>query len=189
MKILLSLLFLSAVVVAGCANKERVNSNSMHLNTAETITVSDIETVVVDLIKRMQDDAAFKEQVVLNKNKKPSLQLDSISNFSNRRLFRELGLVREYLLKTLQETGLFEIIADTNPRELASKISRDSKKNDMDIAFQQAFDSRQPADYLLRGTYRCSRNGDMYSHVLSLQLIDVKTGFQVWSDIAEITKE
>ena len=115
MKILLSLLFLSAVVVAGCANKERINSNSMRLNTAETITVSDIETMVVDLIKTMLDDGAFKEQVVLNKNKKPSLQIDSISNFSNRRLFRELGLVREYLLKTLQETGLFEIIADTNP--------------------------------------------------------------------------
>ena len=189
MKILLSLLFLSAVVVAGCANKERVNSNSMHLNTAETITVSDIETMVVDLIKRMQDDAAFKEQVVLNKNKKPSLQIDNISNFSNRRAFQELGLVREYLLITLQKTGLFEIIADTNPRELASKISRDSKINDMDIASQQAFDSSQPADYLLGGTYRCSRNGDMYSHVLSLQLIDVKKSLVVWSDIAEITKE
>lgn len=189
MKILLSLLFLSAVVVAGCANKERVNSNSMRLNTAETITVSDIETMVEDLIERMQDDAAFKEQVVLNKNIKPSLQIDSISNFSNRRSFRELGLVREYLLKTLQETGLFEIIADTNPRELASKISRDSKMNDMDIAFQQAFDSRQPADYLLRGTYRCFRNGDMYSHVLSLQLIDVKKSLVVWSDMSEIIRK
>lgn len=192
MKILLSLLFLSAVVVAGCANKERFNSNSMRLNTAETITTHEIKTIVAELVERIQTDEGFKESydlLVANKNQKPSLQIDSISNFSNRRSFQELGLVREYLLKTFQETGLFEIIADTNPRELASKISRDSKINDMDIASQQAFDSRQPADYLLGGTYRCYRNGDMYSHVLSLQLIDVKKSLVVWSDIAEITKE
>ena len=59
----------------------------------------------------------------------------------------------------------------------------------MDIAFQQAFDSRQPADYLLRGTYRCSRNGDMYSHVLSLQLIDVKKSLVVWYDMSEIIRK
>jgi PBP1b-binding outer membrane lipoprotein LpoB len=53
----------------------------------------------------------------------------------------------------------------------------------------QHFGQHVSADYQIYGRYRKFHDGDRYTYELSLQLIDIATGKQVWSDLAEVAKE
>lgn len=197
MKKLLSILSLSAILFAGCANHGYVNPNSVNFDKASNETIYDIKTAVADLVEKMQDDEAFKEHYDLlaaSKNAKPVLQIGNIENNTTERIIPKLNSAKIRLEIALRKTRLFEITDDANTRESVSETLVESITKNVEVGLKnddnvQVSGIHKSADYQMYGIYRPFKDGDRYTYELTLKLIDIKTGFQVWSDIAEITKE
>ncbi len=197
MKKILSLLSLSAILFAGCANHGYVNPNSVNFDKASNETIYDIKTAVADLVEKMQDDEAFKEHYDLlaaSKNAKPVLQIGNIENHAKERIIPKLNSARKRLEIALRKTRLFEITDDANSQESVSETLAESITKNVEVGLKnddnlQVFGTHKSADYQMYGIYRSFEDGDRYTYELTLKLIDIKTGFQVWSEIAEIAKE
>lgn len=196
MKKILSLLSLSAILFAGCVNHGYVNPNSVHFDKASNETIYDIKTAVADLVEKMQDDEAFKEHYdLLSATKgKPVLQIGNIENYTTERITQKLNSARRRLEIALRKTQIFEITDDANSAESVSETLVESITKNVDVGLKnddnlQVFGAHKSADYQMYGIYRSFKDGDRYTYELTLKLIDIKTGLQVWSDIAEITKE
>lgn len=197
MKKLLSLLSLSAILFAGCVNHGYVNPNSVHFDKASNATIYDIKTAVADLVEKMQDDDDFKEHYDLlaaSKNAKPVLQIGNIDNYTEDRILLKLNSARRRLEIALRKTGLFEITDDANTRESVSETLVESITKNVEVGLKnddnlQVLKTHKSADYQMYGKYCSFPDGDRHTYELTLKLIDIKTGFQVWSDFAEIAKE
>lgn len=197
MKKILSLLSLSAILFAGCVNHGYVNPNSVHFDKASNETIYDIKSAVADLVEKMQDDDDFKEHYDLlaaSKNAKPVLQIGNIENNTSERITQRLNSARRRLEIALRKTRLFEITDDANSRESVSETLVESITKNVEVGLKnddnlQVFGTHKSADYQMYGIYRSFEDGDRYTYELTLKLIDIKTGFQVWSEIAEIVKE
>lgn len=197
MKKLLSLLSLSAILFAGCVNHGYVNPNSVHFDKASNATIYDIKTAVADLVEKMQDDDDFKEHYDLlaaSKNAKPVLQIGNIENNTSERITLRLNSARRRLEIALRKTRLFEITDDANSRESVSETLVESITKNVEVGLKnddnvQASGIHKSADYQMYGIYSPFKDGDRHTYELTLELIDIKTGLQVWSGIAEIVKE
>ena len=197
MKKILSLLSLSALLFAGCANHGYVNPNSVHFDKASNATIYDIKTAVSDLVEKMQDDEAFKDHYDMLSAKKgetPVLQIGNIVNNTEERILQKLNSARRRLEIALRKTRLFEITDDADSAESVSETLAVSITKNVELGLKnddnmQAFGTHKSADYQMYGKYRSFQDGDRHTYELTLQLIDIKTGLQVWSDIAEIAKE
>lgn len=197
MKKILSLLSLSAILFAGCANHGYVNPNSVHFEKASNETIYDIKTAVADLVEKMQDDEAFKDHYDMLSAKKgetPVLQIGNIENHAKERIIPKLNSARRRLEIALRKTRLFEITDDANSQESVSETLAESITKNVEVGLKnddnlQVFGTHKSADYQMYGIYRSFEDGDRHTYELTLKLIDIKTGFQVWSDIAEIAKE
>lgn len=197
MKKILSLLSLSALLFAGCVNHGYVNPNSVHFDKASNETIYDIKTAVADLVEKMQDDEDFKDHYDLlaaSKNAKPVLQIGNIVNNTTERTIHKLNAARRRLEIALRKTRLFEITDDANSAESVSETLVESIAKNAEMGLKgddnvQVFGTHKSADYQMYGIYRSFKDGDKYTYELTLQLIDIKTGLPVWSDIVEFAKE
>lgn len=197
MKKILSLLSLSAILFAGCANHGYVNPNSVNFDKASNETIYDIKTAVADLVEKMQDDEAFKDHYDMLSAKKgetPVLQIGNIENYTKDRNLQKLNSARRRLEIALRKSRLFDIVDDVHSAESVSETLAESITKNVEVGLKnddnlQVFGTHKSADYQIYGIYRSFEDGDRYTYELTLKLIDIKTGLQVWSDIAEIAKE
>ena len=197
MKKILSLLSLSAILFAGCVNHGYVNPNSVHFDKASNETIYDIKTAVADLVEKMQDDEAFKDHYDMLSAKKgetPVLQIGNIENYTKDRNLQKLNSARRRLEIALRKSRLFDIVDDVHSAESVSETLAESITKNVEVGLKnddnlQVFGTHKSADYQMYGIYRSFEDGDRYTYELTLKLIDIKTGLQVWSDIAEIAKE
>ena len=197
MKKILSLLSLSAILFAGCANHGYVNPNSVNFDKASNETIYDIKTAVADLVEKMQDDEAFKDHYDMLSAKKgetPVLQIGNIVNYTKDRNLQKLNSARRRLEIALRKSRLFDIVDDVHSAESVSETLAESITKNVEVGLKnddnlQVFGTHKSADYQMYGIYRSFEDGDRYTYELTLKLIDIKTGLQVWGDIAEIAKE
>ena len=192
-------LFASVFLFAGCARPPHGYVNPANENFArpEVATLYDMKTAVADLVAKMQDDEGFREHYELLASKKgdlPVLQIGNIENYTSERVAQKLESARRRLEIALRKTRLFDITddaasAESVSEEVAESITRNANIGLNDGAGLQAFGEHVSADYQMRGRYRAFSDGGRYSYELSLQLIDLHNGKQVWSDIADVEKE
>lgn len=188
---------LAALALAGCAHHGYVNPASMNFDRPENATLYDMKTAVADLVGKMQADEGFQEHYELLASKKgelPVLQIGNIANYSQSRVTQKLESARRRIETALRKTRLFDIVDDAASAESVSEELADSLTKNAAIGLKnddglQAFGEHASADYEMRGRYREFHDGDRYAYELSLQLIDLHNGKQVWSDIADIDKE
>lgn len=188
---------LSAVLLCGCAHHGYVHPSAMNFDRPENATLYDMKAMVADLVGKMQDDEGFQEHYELLASKKrdlPVLQIGNIENYSTTRAQQKLESVRRRLEVALRKTRLFDIVDDAASAESVSETLAESLTVNADIGLKndeglQAFGRHASADYQMYGRYRAFVDGGRYSYELTLQLIDLHTGKQVWSDIGETDKE
>ena len=160
-------------------------------------TLHDMKASVSGLVAVMLADEGFREAYELRSARKgalPVLQIGDIENLTDERVSQKLESARRRLEIALRKTRLFDIVDDAASAEsisetLAGSIAANADaglKNDDNL---QHFGEHVSADYQMYGRYRKFHDGDRFSYELSLQLIDLATGKQVWSDLAEIAKE
>jgi PBP1b-binding outer membrane lipoprotein LpoB len=174
-----------------------VNPASENFARPEVETLYDMKAAVADLVAKMQDDDGFQEHYELLASKKgdrPVLQIGNIENYTTERVAQKLESARRRLEIALRKTRLFDITDDAASAEsvsedVAESITRNANIGLNNCAGLQEFGEHVSADYLMRGRYRAFADGGRHSYELSLQLIDLHNGKQIWSDIADIEKE
>lgn len=182
---------------AGCVHHGYVDPSSMHFDRPSRATLYDMKTAVADLVAKMQDDEGFQEHYELLASKKkdlPVLQIGNIENYTGDRVQQKLESARRRLEIALRKTRLFDIVDDAASAESVSETLADSLAANANIGLKgdeglQAFGQHASADYQMYGRYRSFQDGDRYAYEVSLQLIDLHNGKQVWSDVAEVDKE
>lgn len=189
---------LAALVLAGCAKPHGyVDPGSIHFDKPGNATLYDMKTAVAKLVDQMKTDEGFQEHYELLASKKrdlPVLQIGNIENLSGSRVQQKLESARRRLETALRKTRLFDIVDDAAAAESVSETLADSLAANANVGLKnddglQHFGEHASADYQMYGRYREFADGDRHSYELSLQLIDLHNGKQVWSDIAEIDKE
>ncbi len=188
----------AATLLAGCRHGY-VNPESVHFDRPERATVYDVKSAVADLVAKMQDDEGFKEHYALLAAKKkggdlPVLQIGNIDNLTQDRVTQKLESARRRLEIALRKTRLFDITDDAASAEsvsetLADSITKNANVGLNDGANLQRFGEHVSADCQIYGRYRSFKDGNRYTYELSLQLIDISNGKQIWSDLAEVAKE
>lgn len=193
-----STLFAALVLLAGCVHHHGyVDPSSMHFDKPEHATHHDMNAMVAALVQRLQDDEGFQEHYDLLASKKlslPVLQIGNIENYSGDRVQQKLESARRRLETALRKTRLFDIVDDASSAESVSEALAESLTVNADIGLKngdglQNFGKHVSADYQIYGRYRSFSEGDRHSHELELQLIDLHSGLQIWSDIGETDKE
>ena len=192
-----AVLFASVLFVSGCVQHGYVNPASENFARPEVATLYDMKTAVADLVVQMQDDEGFQEHYELLASKKddlPVLQIGNIENYSEERVTQKLESARRRLETALRKTRLFDITDDAASAESVSEEMAESITVNADIGLNdgvnlQNFGKQCSADYQMYGRYREFEDGGRHSYELSLQLIDLHNGKQVWSSIADIDKE
>lgn len=183
-------------LVVGCRHGY-VNPASMNFDKPEHETIYDMKAAVADFVQKMQGDEGFQEAYELKASKKgslPVLQIGNIENYTDERVRQKLESARRRLEIALRKTRLFDITDDAASAEsvtetLANSIVKNAEgglKGDDNL---QHFGEHISADYQIYGRYRKFHDGDRYTYELTLQLIDIATGKQLWSDLAEVAKE
>lgn len=189
---------LAALVLAGCATPHGyVDPASIHFDRPDNATLYDMKTAVADLVDKMKSDEGFQEHYELLASKKhdlPVLQIGNIDNISTNRVQQKLESARRRLETALRKTRLFDIVDDAASAESVSETLAESLTVNANVGLKnddglQHFGEHASADYQMYGRYREFADGDRHSFELSLQLIDLHNGKQVWSDIADIEKE
>ena len=184
------------IATTGCRHGY-VNPASMNFDKPEHETLYDLKTCVADLVQKMQNDEGFREAYELKAAKKgslPVLQIGNIENYTNERVTQKLESARRRLEIALRKTRLFDITDDATSAESISDDLADSIVKNAEVGLKgddnlQHFGEHDSADYQIYGRYRKFHDGDRYTYELSIQLIDIATGRQVWSDLAEVAKE
>lgn len=156
----------------------------------------DIKTAVASLVEKMQDDEGFHEHYDLrlaDKGSLPVLQIGNIDNMSEERVIQKLESARRRLEIALRKTRLFDITDDAASSESVSAALADSIQQNAGIGLNdganlQRFGTHVSADYQIYGRYRSFGESGRRIHELSLQLIDLATGKQVWSDLEEVVQ-
>lgn len=182
---------------AGCVHHGYVDPSSMNFDRASRATLYDMKTAVADLVAKMQDDEGFQKHYELLASKKkdlPVLQIGNIKKYTRDRVQQKLESARRRLEIALRKTRLFDIVDDAASAESVSGTLADSLVTNANIGLKgddglQAFGQHASADYQIYGRYRAIRDGGRHIYELSLQLIDMHNGKQVWSDVAEVDKE
>lgn len=182
---------------AGCVHHGYVDPASMHFDRPERATLYDMKAAVADLVAAMQADEGFLENYELlaaRKGELPVLQIGNIENYSGDRVAQKLESARRRLEIALRKTRLFDVTDDAASAESVTDALADSLAANANAGLKgdgglQAFGEHAEADYQMYGRYRAFADGLRHSYELSLQLIDLHTGKQVWSDLAEIDKE
>ncbi len=190
--------FLAVALLAGCRHGY-VNPASSHFDRPERATINDVKSTVADLVAKMQDDEGFQEHYGLLAAKKksgdlPVLQIGNIENLTQDRVAQKLESARRRLEIALRKTRLFDITDDAASRESISETLAASMTQNADVGLKdgenlQHFGKHVSADYQMYGRYRSFKDGDRYTYELSLQLIDLSNGKQIWSDLSEVAKE
>lgn len=189
---------LAALVLVGCANPHGyVDPASIHFDRPDNATLYDMKTAVADLVDKMTTDDGFQEHYELLASKKhdlPVLQIGNIDNITTNRVQQKLESARRRLETALRKTRLFDIVDDAASAESVSETLAESLAVNANVGLKnddglQHFGKHASADYQMYGRYREFADGDRHSFELSLQLIDLHTGKQIWSDIADIEKE
>lgn len=196
MKTALTIL-IAFVLLAGCAHHGYVEPTTQNFDRPSKATLYDMKTAVADLVKQMQDDEGFQEhyeRMAAEKRDLPVLQIGNIDNISTNRVQQKLESARRRLETNLRKTQLFDIVDDAGSAESVSETLAESLVINANVGLKgddglQHFGKHASADYQMYGRYREFADGDRHSFELSLQLIDLHTGKQVWSDIADIEKE
>ena len=163
----------------------------------EKETLFDMKTSISMLVAKMQQDEGFKDAYEMKETKKgslPVLQIGNIENLTDERVMQKLESARRRLEIALRKTGLFEITDDAASAESVSETLAGSLAANANAGLKgndnlQHFGAHVSADYQMYGRYRKFHDGDRYTYELSLQMIDISTGRQVWSDLAEVAKE
>jgi len=187
---------IAAALFAGC-HHGYVDPTSIHFDKAERATISDMNIVVARLVEKMQDDEGFQEHYELLAAKKgslPVLQIGNIENYTQDRVTQKLESARRRLEIALRKTRLFDFTDDAASAESVSEALADSITKNANIGLNdganlQHFGTHVSADYQMYGRFRSFHDGDRYTYELSLQLIDLSNGKQIWSDLAEVAKE
>ena len=189
---------LAILLLAGCVRHGYVNPSTLNFDRPGNATLYDMKTAVADLVGKMQDDEGFQEHYELLASKKhdlPVLQIGNIDNISTNRLAtQKLESARRRLETALRKTRLFDIVDDAASAESVSETLAESLAANANVGLKnddglQHFGEHASADYQMYGRYREFADGGRHSFELSLQLIDLHNGKQVWSDIADIEKE
>ena len=191
--------FIAILCAAGCVQPPHgyVNPTSENFARPEVATLYDMKTAVADLVAKMQDDEGFREHYELlasKKNDLPVLQIGNIDPISTNRVGQKTESVRRRLETALRKTRLFDITDDAFSAESVSAEMAESIAVNADIGLNdgnnlQHFGQHVSADYQMYGRYREFEDGGRHSYELSLQLVDLRNGKQVWSDFADIDKE
>ena len=174
-----------------------VNPESMNFDKPKHETIYDLKTCVANLVQKMQNDEGFREAYDLKMAKKrslPVLQIGNIENKTTERVTQKLQSARRRLEIALRKTRLFDITDDAASTESVSDTIAGSIVTNAEVGLKgddnpQHFGEHVSADYQIYGRYRKFHDGDRYTYELSLQLIDIATGKQIWSDLAEVAKE
>ena len=185
-------------MASGCRHGY-VDPSSVHFDRPERATVSDMKTVVARLVAEMQSDEGFQENYDLKAARKeggalPVLQIGNIENLTQERMTQKLESARRRLEIALRKTRLFDITDDAASAESVSETLATSIVENANVGLKgddnlQHFGKHVSADYQMYGRFRSFRDGDRYTYELSLQLIDISDGRQVWGDLAEVAKE
>ena len=187
----------SILLLTGCVHHGYVNPTRENFDKPENATLYDMKTAVADLVAKMQGDEGFQEHYELLASKKrdlPVLQIGNITNYTEERVTQKLESARRRLEIALRKTRLFDIVDDAASAESVSEELAESLTENANVGLKgddglQAFGEHASADYQMYGRYRAFRDGNRHSYELTLQLIDLHNGKQVWSDIAEVEKE
>lgn len=189
---------LAACCLAGCAHPHGyVDPSTINFDRPENATLYDTKTAVANLVDKLKADEGFQEHYELLASKKrdlPVLQIGNIANLSTSRVQQKLESARRRLETALRKTRLFDIVDDAASAESISDALAESLTVNANVGLKnedglQAFGEHASADYAMLGRYREFHDGDRYSYELSLQLIDLHNGKQVWSDFADFEKE
>lgn len=167
------------------------------LSPSNQVTLSDMKTAVADLVAKMQDDEGFRahyDRLASQKEDLPVLQIATIENYTADRVSQKLESARRRLEIALRKTRLFDIVDDAASAESVSKALADTLVANANAGLKgneglQSFGQHASADYQIFGRYRTFADGERHIYELTLQLIDLASGKQVWSDVAEIDKE
>lgn len=185
-------------LLAGCVQHHGyVESTRENFHRPEVATLQDMKQAVAELVGMMQGDEGFQEHYELLASKKhdlPVLQIGNIVNYSDERVTQKLESARRRLETALRQTRLFDIVDDAASPESISEEMAESMEINADVGLKKganlkAFKEHADADYQVYGRYREFEDGGRYSYELSLQLIDLHTGKQIWSGIADIDKK
>lgn len=186
----------AGMALTGCRHGY-VNPASMNFDEPKHETLYDLKTCVANLVQKMQGDEGFQEAYDLKASKKgslPVLQIGNIRNYTGERVTQRLESARRRLETALRKTQLFDITDDAASAESVSETIADSIVTNANVGLKgddnlQHFGQHVSADYQIYGRYRRFHDGDRYTYELSLQLIDLATGKQVWGDLTEVAKE
>ncbi len=187
-----------AALLAGSVGcRHYVNPGSVNFVSRGTATLYDLRTAEESLVQRMANDEGFRiayGQKAAEKGGLPVLQMGNIDNLTDERVAQKLESLRRRLEIDLRKTRLFEITDDAASAESTSGILADSIVQNADLGLKggdnvQHVGRHVSADYQMYGRYRKFHEGRRHTYELSLQLIDIATGKQVWSDLAEVAKE
>lgn len=198
MKTILPATLLAAALLVGCAHHGYVAPPTAPGGfQPEKETLHDMKLVVAELVAAMQQDEGFQDAFKLKEAKKgalPVLQIGNIENLTDERVTQKLESARRRLEIALRKTRLFDIVDDAASAESVSETLADSIEKNANVGLKgddnlQHFGAHASADYQMYGRYRKFHDGDRHTYELSLQLIDIATGKQVWSDVSEVAKK
>lgn len=125
-------------------------------------------------------DDGFQENYrvfVDQQNRRPLVRVGVIRNESAEQRYGMLASMRDHLMAYLGATRLFELLADESMDAVPGG------------GIPVPASSEDSADYLMQGRYREFQDGNRQFRELSLQLIDLHDGRQIWNGIAEIERK
>lgn len=189
---------LAAALFVGCAVPRGEMAAPIPVSApSDADGLPDMRTAVAKIVAEMREDAAFQDaygRIRAKKESVPVIQIGNIENVSGERAMQRLESARRRLEVELRRTGLFEIADDAASGESVSDELAESLVRNAETGLKagtglQHFGEHAAADCQLYGRYRTYRDGGRDVRELSLQIVDLATGKQIWSDLVEVADE
>lgn len=188
------LLFVAALaaLAAGCETESvYVKQGTIIEGKAEALTMYDFDATTEEILAAMRKDDGFiasYNEIKTALGKRPMIAMGPFRNITESRIQDRLESVRNTARVTLRKSGLFRIKNDDLTDDVINRVTQSREKGLEDNSLVQIFGTQDPPTLYVTGEIRAFRDGRFYTYRVWLQMTDLTTGEEVWSDEKTVIK-
>lgn len=181
-----------AALASGCETESvYVKSDTIIEGRADAMTMYDFDATTEALITAMRRDDGFMAsygEIKAELGKRPVVAVGPFKNRTDSRIQDRLESMRNKTRVSLRKTGLFRVKNDDSTDDTLARINESRMKGLENSALVQTMGEQDSPTLYVTGETRAFRDGKYYTYRVWLQMTNLLTGDEVWSDEKTVIK-
>lgn len=181
-----------AALASGCETESvYVKSDTVIEGRADALTMYDFDATTEALLSAMRADAGFVasyEELKSEQGKRPLVAVGPFKNRTEARIQDRLESMRNTTRVSLRKSGLFRVKNDDASDDTLARINESRTKGLENNALVQTLGEQESPTLYVTGETRAFRDGKFYTYRVWLQMTNLLTGDEVWSEEKTVVK-